>query len=292
MTVPTITFPTITSETASWLKTAQTSTRLDSEQARVGTISVLGSNFRRICNHGTNEVGWWFDDTIISAYMHLLQKREGARVRALSMVATAAILRGDLGTAEKEYRTRRDNRKLAEYEWIFLVFNIKSPQGRDLHWTLGGCNVDSRCIGYYDFGQTNRDSNVHLPAMQRFVEVLATSDAGNDDRPWHCVLEGTATMERPSVCLMADALVSGVPLTAITCDAVANSRTYRFRPVLVNDYGTGTADGEVSRSEHAQVRHPTGLPDFQYEMQTNTEEESTQQTHPPPHTLLNTTEGT
>ena len=105
-----------------------------------------------------------------------------------------------------------------------FVFNIKSPQGIDLHWTLGGCNVDSRCIGYYDFGQTNRDSNVHLPAMQRFVEVLATSDAGNDDRPWHCVLEGTATMERPSVCLMADALVSGVPLTAITCDAVVNSR--------------------------------------------------------------------
>ena len=86
---------------ASWLRVAQTTTYVQQERAGVGTISLLGSHFRRICKHGDDETRWWLDDTIISAYMHLLQLRAGARVRALGMVATSAILRGDFATAEQ-----------------------------------------------------------------------------------------------------------------------------------------------------------------------------------------------
>ena len=40
----------------------------------VGTISLLGSHFKQISKHGVDETGWWFDDIIISAYMHFLQQ--------------------------------------------------------------------------------------------------------------------------------------------------------------------------------------------------------------------------
>ena len=78
------------------------------------------------------------DDTIISAYMHLFQLRDGVRVRALSMVATSAILRGDFVTAERKFRSRRGNHKLTKYGWNYFVVNIMCAQDKDLHWTLGG----------------------------------------------------------------------------------------------------------------------------------------------------------
>ena len=176
------------------------------------------------------------------------------------MVATSAILRGDFETAAREFRSRRDNHLLTDYDWIFFIFNIKSPQGRDLHWTLGGCNVANRCIGYYDFGQVNRDSGVHLLAMQRFMELLVSTEANGDSRPWLCVPEGTASMERqnnsydcgPSVCLMADALVSGVPLSVITCAAVANSRLY-----IAMCLRTGVSD-DLARLVTAEIRPGRG----------------------------------
>ena len=84
------------------------------------------------------------------------------------MVATSVIIHGDFETAASEFRSHSDNHLLTEHDWIFFIFNIKSPQGRDLHWTLGGCNIINRSIRDYDFGQLNKDSGVHLVAMQQF----------------------------------------------------------------------------------------------------------------------------
>ena len=90
-------------------------------------IFILYSHLRRICMHGDEKTGEWFDDTIITAYMHLLQLRANARVRGFSMKASSGILRGGFETAAKGFRLRSDNHLLTDYDWIFLVFNIKSP---------------------------------------------------------------------------------------------------------------------------------------------------------------------
>ena len=63
---------------------------------------------------------------------------------------------------------------------VFFVLSIKSPHGRKRHWTLRGCNVDNPCIRYYDCGKRNLDRRVYVLAMQRFMELLAASDANDD----------------------------------------------------------------------------------------------------------------
>ena len=103
VTVPTITFPTLSDDTNNWIRVAQTATYTQQERAKLGTIFILGSHLRRICKHGDDETGWWFDDTIISVYLQLLQLRAGAKVRALSMVATSVIIHGDFETAAEEF---------------------------------------------------------------------------------------------------------------------------------------------------------------------------------------------
>ena len=92
--------------------------------------------------------------------------------------------------------------------------------------------------------------------MQQFIELLVSIEANSDSCPWLCVSEGTAFMERqnnsyncgPSVCLMADALVSAVPLSVITCAAVANSRQY-----IAMCLQTGVSD-DLARQVTAQIR--------------------------------------
>ena len=92
----------------------------------------------------------------------------------------------------------------------------------------------------------------------------------------------------PSVCLMADALVSGVPLSVITCAAVANSRLYiamclrtgvsddlarlvtaeirpgRGRLVTVRDSPTGDADPDNSGQESPYAKPRSNPPAFVY----------------------------
>ena len=108
----------------------------------------------------------------------------------------------------------------------------------------------------------------------------------------------------PSVCLMADALAAGVPLTVITCDVVAKIRIHmanclrvgealdlanlvtseirprRSRQVPVDSAPTEAANGVDGRSEHPQVKPRTSLPDFQFDIQAITEVESHQLKQP------------
>ena len=112
------------------------------------------------------------------------------------MVATSAILREDFETTAREFCLRHDTHLQTEYNWIFFIVNIKLPQGRELNWTLGSCNVANRCIGYYDLGQVDRDSVVNLLAMRRYMEFLVSKEANGESCPWVFVAEETASMER------------------------------------------------------------------------------------------------
>ena len=126
---------------------------------------------------------------------------------------------------------RQQNKNFARVATTTSLLSIAGYQmstGQRYSLKAGGCNVDNRCIGYYDFGQVNRDSSAHLMAMQSYMELLAVNDASSDSRPWHFVSEGTASIEwqnnnydcGPSFCLMADSLVLGVPLSVVSCNAV------------------------------------------------------------------------
>ena len=55
VTVPNITFPTLSDDTNNWIRVAQTAAYTQQERARLGTILILGPHLRRICQHGDDE---------------------------------------------------------------------------------------------------------------------------------------------------------------------------------------------------------------------------------------------
>ena len=127
---------------------------------------------------------------------------------------------------------------------IFVVFNICDASGNGYHWTLAHCHISRRTITYLDYWQKYHARDQHLAALRalmQYVSALPDSGLGSSE-DWLLIPEGNITMPvqvnaydcGPSVCLMAQATVEGISLSALSNHTVTESRPHIAAALLTH----------------------------------------------------------
>ena len=252
--MPSLNFPALTDATARQLARSTQSGQSAVSQCLVSlsdttvanAVPLNGIDFQRLIavNEGPKR-GWISDDTIF-AYHLLIQRYCHQRIKMFHVSGARNMIRGEFDRAYMHVVNRRTpGPHLWEYKWAFIPFIIEDSTGKGRHWTLAACDMERRTVKYLDFAKDYSHRSEHLKAVFDFlqnVDVTHREDQCNVLTDWSECRTGLNDMERqdnamdcgPFICLAADVIASGLPMSVMSCAVVHASRKYIASCLLTN----------------------------------------------------------